>query len=91
MPRMMKTENASAKVTYGKISPAGTLSSPRSFCISKIAITAVTRVGKNIDATSSANTSVMPGVRRKTIAYPAITAQTVVMTIVPDVTTMLFR
>jgi hypothetical protein len=52
---------------------------------------AVTRVGKNNEATNSAVTIPLPGVRRKTSAYPARVAQTVVMTTLMVVTRMLFR
>ena len=52
---------------------------------------AVTRVGKNSEATNSAVTMPLPGVLRKTSAYPASVAQTVVISTVMLVTKRLFR
>ena len=53
-------------------------------------IRAVTRVGKKSDATKSDVTITRPGVRKKTRAYPASVAQTVVIATVETVTMMLF-
>ena len=59
--------------------------------ISKIEINPVTRVGMNIEATKIPSTSVRPGVRRWTSAYPASTAIVVVISIVATVTTIELR
>jgi len=49
-PRMTNTEMATLRAVYGKISPQAWLISPRAFCIWKMPMNAVTRVGKKSEA-----------------------------------------
>ena len=87
---MMKMLTASASVWYGRISPHVELISPSRSWISQIEMSPVTRLGTKSEPTRIASTIALPGVGRCTSAYPANTATVDVMTIVANVSTMLF-